>query len=69
MGFYEIVKFLIEKKNMNINEKNNYGFTALHLSCKYGKVEISNYLIEKGGDLNLKNENDRTPLFYFKNKK
>ena len=33
-------------------------------SCRYGYTEITNYLIDNGADLNIKNKNDSTALIY-----
>ncbi|OUM60549.1 hypothetical protein PIROE2DRAFT_27621, partial [Piromyces sp. E2] len=62
-----IVKDLVEH-DANVNEKNNYGYTPLHYSCKNGNKNIENnksiveYLIENGGDVNILDNEKNTPL-------
>ena len=42
----ELVKYLIEKKNMNIYHEDEDGYTILHLMCESNFVIIVKYLIE-----------------------
>ena len=60
----EKVKFLFEQKGANINEKNEYGMTALHLASRYGNLEIVKYLVEKGANINEKNERGLTAFWF-----
>lgn len=42
--------------------------TLLHYACAFGEVKIVRALLEKGADVNVKNNLDDTPLFYACNK-
>lgn len=50
-GHMEIIKFLIEEKNFDINAADNNGTTALHFALGRRFPEIARYLINKGADL------------------
>ena len=47
-----MVKYLLSKKNKNINAKNNKGQTSLHLACLKGNEAIINLLIQNGANIN-----------------
>jgi ankyrin repeat protein len=55
---------LIEKGGVyvNLNPKNRYGNTPLHLAVQVRRYEIVNLLIEKCANLNSENEYGNTPL-------
>jgi len=38
------------------------GFTALHISAKYGTVRVARVMIKKGTDVNVAGKNGLTPL-------
>ena len=48
----KMVKYLLSKKNKNINAKNNKGQTSLHLACLKGNEAIINLLIQNGANIN-----------------
>lgn len=60
--FDKMVKFLLEKTNADVNAKNNMGITAL-FSC-IRSAKMARLLIKYGADVNIKDEKDRTLLFY-----
>ncbi|NOZ22024.1 MAG: hypothetical protein GXP25_13160 [Planctomycetes bacterium] len=45
-----------------VNEKNEYGITALHLAAKAGNKDIARLLIEKGANVNARTIYGCTPL-------
>jgi ankyrin repeat protein len=47
-GHKEIVKILLENKNIEINQTTKSGWTALMLACEKGHVEIVKMLEAKG---------------------
>lgn len=61
-GHLQIVKYLIEEKEADINVQNGTGDTALILACRKGYIEIVKYLLQKKADLNIKNINGRNAL-------
>ncbi len=56
-----IVKRLIEA-GANINAKNNYGVSPLHLLACFEKTDILEAFIEAGADLNSMRANGHTPM-------
>lgn len=59
----EIFEYLLEQGNLNINSVGYLGMTALSsASIEYGNLEMIKYLLEKGADINVKNEDGSTAL-------
>jgi len=46
----------------DLNKKDDYGSTSLHIAALFGKTEVALILIEAGADLNLLNADGSTPL-------
>ena len=67
----DVIKYLVSK-NADINAQDHQGDTALNKTFYHlneGSIdildfEIANFLIEQGADVNIKNENQYTPLIY-----
>jgi len=61
---FEILAYLISHgADVNINLKENKGFTPLHVATVMTpNVEVLEYLISKGADVNVKNYEGSTPL-------
>lgn len=59
VGNFNIVKFLVEEKNINLNHQNDEG-NILMVAIDKNKKEIFNYLIEKNIDLTAKNSKGET---------
>ena len=47
----------------HVGSKDNNGRTPLHYECENGYIEIVQYLIEKGADIEAKDIDQKTPLF------
>ncbi len=45
-----------------LNEQDIDGWTAMHYACKLGYIYAVKYLIEKGADINIKNNEKQSPL-------
>ncbi|KAJ5071723.1 cyclin-dependent kinase inhibitor 2c [Anaeramoeba ignava] len=62
---YATIKSLVEKR-ININAKNYYRQTPLHLACQFQRdsdsIDIISLLIMKGADVNIKNSKHQSPL-------
>ena len=54
---------LIEAK-ADVNSKDIYGRTPLHLAAAYGHERVAVRLLEAKADVNSKNDGGRTPLQY-----
>ncbi len=60
----EIVKLVLETKDIDANQKNNFGLSPLQLASIVRNYEIAALLIEKGADVNKKNKNNVEALLY-----
>jgi ankyrin repeat protein len=64
-GDLEKVRELIEADPSLLESKDDNGYTPLMTACKTLQVEVANYLIDKGANVNAKNRFGITPLFCF----
>ena len=62
-GDFEGIKQHIDA-GVNVDLKDEIGFTPLHYVASIGQKEIAEYLIEKGADVNAKDKDGATPLHY-----
>jgi ankyrin repeat protein len=46
----ETVRFLVEEVGLDVNSKDDYGFTPLHGAASVGDSEVITYLVTMGGD-------------------
>ncbi|CAF0906949.1 unnamed protein product [Adineta steineri] len=65
-GLLDIVKLLVEKGQIPLNTLDQSGWSPLHLAAGHNYVEIINYLLSKGADVNIKDSNGNTPLAWAK---
>ncbi len=66
-GDLELVKYLVEEKNMDVNiTKRKSGFTPLMQAACYGYEEIAGYLLDKGADINAKDSTNLNVMEYTK---
>ncbi|MCP4723464.1 MAG: hypothetical protein GY863_00435 [bacterium] len=56
------VRQLLSLNGELLEKTDKYRRTALHSSARYGALSVSEYLIEKGADLNSGDESGNTPL-------
>ncbi|MFH1831407.1 MAG: ankyrin repeat domain-containing protein [bacterium] len=61
-GELKAVKFFVNEKKMDVNEKNQGKYTPLHLAAENGYLDIVKFLIEKGASINEKDNSGNTPL-------
>ncbi|KAK9381129.1 uncharacterized protein V2V93DRAFT_368390 [Kockiozyma suomiensis] len=45
------------------NDKDPHGYTALHAAASYTHIKLLRLLIERGGDVDIRDEDGETPLF------
>ena len=64
-GEIAVVKYLIEKKNISVE---NTHCSPLASAVANNKIDIVKYLLEKGADVNVRDENGNYPLHCAKNK-
>ncbi|KAJ1307643.1 hypothetical protein OPQ81_001737 [Rhizoctonia solani] len=63
-GDLDRVKALIEEQGVSPNAADDViGYTPMHAASSYGHIHILTYLISKGGDVNVTDEEGDTPLY------
>ena len=62
--FLSIVQYLIEKRNIDKDIKGYEERAPLHHACNGGHLQIVEYLISKGANIEAKDKNKKTPLHY-----
>lgn len=60
----EIVKSLIESGKYHPNSADPNGFTPIHAAASYGNIDLLNYLLTHGGDVNIQDSDGDTPLHH-----
>ncbi|KAF9646125.1 ankyrin [Thelephora ganbajun] len=58
----KLEKMLIAEPSLDLNRKDEYGYTALHLACDRGNLEIVELLLKRGVDRTLKDPDELTAL-------
>jgi len=62
-GNVEDVKSLIEKENVNINDRSDSkGRSLVFLAAMFDKIDIVKYLAERGADLDARDNSDASPM-------
>ena len=61
-GLISSVKRLLSIRNINVNVKDESGWTSLHFAARKNYIEIAKLLILNGAVVNLKSNNGWTPL-------
>lgn len=64
IGDIELMKWLVEAQDAYVNKSKNFSISPLMLAAEKGNVEIIEYLLSKGADLNQKNLSGDTALRY-----
>ena len=67
-GHLEIVKYLIEKQDVDIEIKGFNERTPLHCACENGHLPIIEYLISKGANINSLDKHSNSILHYASSK-
>jgi ankyrin repeat protein len=55
---------LLVHKAVEVNSKDRYGLTALHIAAAYGKKDVAELLLSYQADANAKDDNGSTPLHW-----
>lgn len=66
-GDLERVRELVENQSLSPNVPDAYTYTPMHAAASYGHLHILEYLISKGGDVNITDDDGDTPLYVVEN--
>jgi ankyrin repeat protein len=61
---YKSIKIFLNKQLGDIDKKNLYGCTPLHLAVRSGNKAAVKVLLENGADFNIQDKGGKTPLSY-----
>jgi len=62
------VRELIEHESVSPNVPDSFTYTPMHAAASYGHLDILSYLISRGGNVNVTDEDGETPLFLVETK-
>ena len=57
------VKFLVENSGVNVNSYDDNSYTPMHASISWNQYDVLNYLISKGGNIDIVDDDGESPLF------
>lgn len=60
-------KIITEVNETNVNEKNNEGYTRLHIAVLYKKVNIVEFLLSQKAETNTQCNRGSSPLWFARN--
>ena len=63
-GDVATLKVLLERNPELINGKDFYGETSLHYACVRGHIDVVEFLIKKGANLHVKDNDEFSPLHF-----
>lgn len=63
----DVVKFLLDQKGNDVNKITHDGRIYLHWAANKGNIELVDYLIKNGANINLEDTHDTTPLVFAAN--
>ncbi|KAF9649828.1 ankyrin [Thelephora ganbajun] len=66
-GDLDRVKGLIEQQALSPNAPDPYTYTPMHAAASYGHIEVLEYLVSQGGNVNITDEEGDTPLYTVEN--
>eukprot|EP00112_Aurelia_sp_Birch-Aquarium-sp1_P023175 Seg68.7 transcript_id=Seg68.7/GoldUCD/mRNA.D3Y31 product=Ankyrin-3 protein_id=Seg68.7/GoldUCD/D3Y31 len=62
--FKELGKLFKKKKRIDVDLKDEEGFSALHRAAQIGFTEAVEFLVSHGANVNLKSKNNLAPLYF-----
>ena len=63
-GDVDIAKILLDSQTNDVNCSDLQGQTVLHLACSAGHLEMVNFLLERGANVDAVDDDGWTPIFY-----
>jgi len=61
-GSLSILKMVLEKSLCKVGCEGSHGNSLLHYAARYGHLEMMQFLIDEGNDVNAENQLTETPL-------
>lgn len=61
-GSEKVIEKLLLRGNMDVHQRSQTGWTALHYACESNNARAATALIEHGADVNVQSEDGWTPL-------
>jgi ankyrin repeat protein len=59
---YDIIELLVQTNKIQIDTKNNDGWSPLHFAAWTGRGDVVEMLLKNGAEVNIKNNFNHTPL-------
>ncbi|KAJ7158801.1 ankyrin repeat-containing domain protein [Mycena filopes] len=66
-GDLDRVRHLIEQESLSANAPDPFTYTPMHAAASYGQLEVLEYLISRGGDVNVQDGDGDTPIYTVEN--
>ncbi|KAF9565220.1 ankyrin [Agrocybe pediades] len=66
-GDLDRVRVLIEQHSLSPNMPDPNSYTPMHAAASYGHIHVLEYLISRGGDVNITDSDGDTPLYTVEN--
>ena len=68
-GYINCIKLLLESNEVDLNEKDNLGFTPLQVAAEHSQLEAAKVLLESGADIDKRSNDDKTAVEIAKDEK
>ncbi|KAK7033062.1 ankyrin [Favolaschia claudopus] len=66
-GELDRVRHLIEHESVSPNAPDPFTYTPMHAAASYGQLQVLEYLISCGGDVNVEDSDGDTPIYTVEN--
>ncbi|KAJ7475803.1 ankyrin repeat-containing domain protein [Mycena latifolia] len=66
-GDLDRVRHLIEQESLSPNAPDAFTYTPMHAAASYGQLQVLEYLISRGGDVNVLDGDLETPIYTVEN--
>ncbi|KAJ7104204.1 ankyrin repeat-containing domain protein [Mycena belliarum] len=66
-GDVDRVRHLIEQESLSPNAPDAFTYTPMHAAASYGQLQVLEYLISRGGDVNVQDGDGDTPIYTVEN--
>ncbi|KAJ7170625.1 ankyrin repeat-containing domain protein [Mycena crocata] len=66
-GDLDRVRHLVEQESLSPNAPDAFTYTPMHAAASYGQLQILEYLISRGGDVNVQDGDGDTPIYTVEN--